>query len=84
MPSGLYIQGPDKWTSSIDKAKDFKKVSRALKFVQTSGLEEMEVAFAFDNPAVTTVPVEKIHPALVSSGCAILAALLASAGRGGS
>jgi hypothetical protein len=71
----------DKWTGNMEKAKDFKKVSKALKFVQTSGLEEMVVAFAFDNPAVIAVPVAKLHPVLSSASCALILAVLSYTAR---
>jgi len=45
--TGLYFQGPDKWTSDPAEALDFKSIDRALNFVETWALKEMELAFAF-------------------------------------
>jgi len=59
--TGLYFQGPDKWTSDPAVALDFKMIDRALKFVETWRLKNMEVAFGFrDSRKVTGVPPEKI------------------------
>lgn len=59
--TGLYFQGPDLWTSDPAVARDFKMIDRALKFVETWGLKDMELAFAFRGlGGVTKVPVEKI------------------------
>ena len=60
IPSGLYFQGPDQWTSDPAEALDFKAIDRALKFVATWDLKDVELAFAFnDLDYVTAVPVEK-------------------------
>ena len=45
--TGLYFQGPDKWTNNPDEALDFKSIDRAVNFVETWALKEMELAFAF-------------------------------------
>ena len=45
--TGLYFQGPDKWTTNPDEALDFKSIDRAVNFVETWTLKEMELAFAF-------------------------------------
>jgi hypothetical protein len=59
--TGLYFQGPDKWTSNPADAHDFKMIDRALKFIETWRLRDMELAFAFKNSRpVTGVPIEKI------------------------
>jgi hypothetical protein len=59
--TGLYFQGPDKWTSDPAEARDFKMIDRALKFIETWRLRDMELAFAFRNHQhVTEVPLEKI------------------------
>jgi len=58
--TGLYFQGPDQWTSDPAVARDFKLIDRALKFVETWRLQDMELAFAFRNVGrVTSVPIEK-------------------------
>ena len=59
--TGLYFQGPDKWTSDAAQAHDFKMIDRALDFIETWRLRDMELAFAFKNSRpVTSVPLEKI------------------------
>jgi hypothetical protein len=58
--SGLYFQGPDKWTADPAEALDFKAIDRALKFVETWGLKDVELAFAFnDLNYITAVPVDR-------------------------
>ena len=60
-PSGLYFEGPDRWTADPAKARDFKSIDRAIAFVDTWGLKEVELAFAFNgSDDVTGVPVEKL------------------------
>jgi hypothetical protein len=59
--TGLYFEGPDKWTSDPAEALDFKMIDRALDFIDTWSLKDMEVAFAFRGAHhVTAVPPEKI------------------------
>ena len=59
--TGLYFQGPDKWTSDPAEAHDFKMIDRAINFIETWRLRDMELAFAFRNSQhVTGVPLEKI------------------------
>jgi hypothetical protein len=61
IPTGLFFQGPDKWTSDPAEALNFKSIDRALEFVQTWQMKEMELAFAFnDVPSITRVPLEKM------------------------
>ena len=49
------------WTSNPAEALDFKMIDRALNFVETWSLKDMELAFAFKNRRhVTAVPLEKI------------------------
>jgi hypothetical protein len=59
--TGLYFKGPDQWTSDPSQAHNFKLIDRALHFVETWHLANMELAFGFDDlDDVTTVPLEKI------------------------
>jgi hypothetical protein len=59
--TGLYFQGPDKWTSNPAEALDFKMIDRALNFIETWSLKDMELAFAFKGAHnVTAVSFEKI------------------------
>ena len=59
--TGLFFQGPDRWTSDPAEALDFKMIDRALNFIDTWSLKDMEVAFAFRGAHhVTAVPPEKV------------------------
>jgi hypothetical protein len=59
--SGLYFQGPDRWTSDPAEALNFKSIDRALKFIQTWQLQEVELAFAFnDRREIKGVPPEQV------------------------
>jgi hypothetical protein len=61
IPSGLYFQGPDRWTHNPVDGFNFKSIDRALQFIETWGLKDVELAFAFNKPdSVTRVPLEKI------------------------
>ena len=49
------------WTTDPAKAHNFKLIDRALNFVETWCLKDMELAFAFKNRRhVTAVPLEKM------------------------
>jgi len=59
--TGLYFQGPDQWTGNTDEARDFKRIDRAIEFIQTWKLDGVELAFSFrGSNDVTSVPVERI------------------------
>ena len=59
--TGLYFQGPDRWTSNPSEAHDFKMIDRALSFIETWRLRDMELAFGFRNSRpITGVPIEKL------------------------
>ena len=59
--TGLYFQGPDKWTDNPAEARNFKMIDRALAFVREWKLKDVELAFAFDNSDdVTGVSPDKI------------------------
>ena len=58
--TALYFQGPSSWTSDLEDAYDFRFIDRALHYVETWGLTDIELAFAFDDPdSVTTLPLDK-------------------------
>jgi len=60
--TGLYFQGPDKWTSDPGQAHNFKMIDRAIDFVDRWSLDDIELAFAFDDPEdVTAVPLDKME-----------------------
>jgi hypothetical protein len=59
--TGEYFQGPDKWTGDPSEALNFKSIDRAMKFVETWALDEVELAFAFqDTNQITRVPLARI------------------------
>ena len=58
--SGLYFEGPDKWTNDPCRAHNFKLIDRALEFIEHWELQDVELAFAFEN-RVTRVPLEKMR-----------------------
>ena len=59
--TGLFFQGPDKWTDNPADAFNFKSIDRALSFIRTWNLPEMEIAFSFQgHAAVKRVPLERI------------------------
>jgi hypothetical protein len=51
--TGLYFQGPEKWTANSDIAYDFRFIDRARHFVRTWQLEDVEVAFVFEDSVAT-------------------------------
>ncbi len=58
--TALYFQGPSSWTSDPRSAYDFRFIDRALHYVETWGLKQVELAFTFEDPlSVTTVSLEK-------------------------
>ncbi len=60
--TGLYFEGPDKWTPNASAAHNFKMIDRALDFVSRFKLHDLELVFAFDDAEeVTTVPLDKME-----------------------
>ncbi len=58
--TGLYLEAPDRWTQNPQAAYDFHFIDRAVQYAGTWELNEVELAFAFDNPqSVTTVSLNK-------------------------
>lgn len=58
--TGLYLQGPEKWTASTEIAYDFRFVERARNFVRIWELENVEVAFVFEDPqSISVVPLNQ-------------------------
>lgn len=54
--TGLYLQGPEKWTANAESAYDFRFLDRAQQFVRIWELEKVEVAFAFeDSQSISTI-----------------------------
>jgi len=61
IPTGLYFQGPDRWTTNPSEGFNFKSIDRALEFIKTWELKDVELAFAFTGPSsVTRVPLDRI------------------------
>jgi len=59
--TGLFFQGPGKWTEDPDAAFNFRSIDRALSFIRTWNLQETELAFAFQGQHfVKRVPLEKL------------------------
>ena len=58
--TGLYFQGPDKWTLNPTEAHNFKMIDRAIEFIEKWRLTDVELAFAFSNAQVKLVPIEKL------------------------
>lgn len=60
--TGLYFQGPDRWTSDPTQAHNFKMIDRALAFIERWKLKDIELAFAFaELDEVMRVPIEKME-----------------------
>jgi hypothetical protein len=57
--NNLYLQGSDRWTKDPDAAFDFRFIDRALQFIKTSGLQDVELAFAWPDHYVAAVSLEK-------------------------
>jgi hypothetical protein len=66
--TGLYFQGPDKWTNDPDDAVNFRFIDRALAFIQTWQLEEVELAFAF---AGDPSPIDQLSVQEAALQCAV-------------
>ena len=58
--TGLYFKGPDQWTTDPTQAHNFKMIDHAIRFVQHWQLQDMELAFAFEDRRVRRVPIDKI------------------------
>ena len=62
VPTGLYVQSAETWTSNPDEALDFHTMGQAIRFVERSGLRQMEFAFVSDNLCrPTEVPLELLR-----------------------
>lgn len=47
--TGLFFQGPDRWTGSPEQAYDFRFTERALQYIAGWDLREVELAFEFED-----------------------------------
>jgi len=50
-----YFQGPDRWTDDPEGAYDFRFIDRAVRYIETWDLREVELAFAFSDPVSITM-----------------------------
>jgi hypothetical protein len=58
----MFFEAPDQWTSNPAQAHNFKMIDRAIEFVDRWHLQDIELAFAFDDAEdVTTVALEKME-----------------------
>jgi hypothetical protein len=59
--TGLYFQGPDRWTYDPSEAHNFKLIDRALQFIEQWQLKDVELAFSFERGKhVTGVPFDRV------------------------
>ena len=54
--TGLFFQGPDKWTANPQMAYDFRFIERARQFMRSWELEQVEVAFEFEESQSISTP----------------------------
>lgn len=60
--TGLYFQGPEKWTPNPEVAYDFRFIARARQFVRSWQMDRVEVAFVFeDQQSISTVALEQVE-----------------------
>jgi hypothetical protein len=52
--TGFYFQGPGKWTDDPEEAYDFRFIDRAVGYIQTWDLAEVELVFACSDPVSIT------------------------------
>lgn len=50
--TGLYLQGPDRWTSTPEIAFDFRFIDRAHQFMRTWELDKVAIVFAFEDAQI--------------------------------
>jgi predicted nucleotidyltransferase len=59
--TGLYFQGAEKWIANPDSAYDFRFIERVRQFVRIWELEDVEVAFVFeDQLTISTLPLDRM------------------------
>ena len=54
--TGFYFQGPEKWTPYADTALDFRFADRARQFVRSWQMDQVEVAFVFEEQQPVSNP----------------------------
>ncbi len=61
MKRGVYYQGGGQWTRSHHRALDFELIDKAVRHARRTGLMDVEVVFAFNNPpSLAGVPLERL------------------------
>lgn len=59
--TGLFSRGPDQWTDDPFHAVDFRFSDRAVHYAKAWSLQNVELAFLFDEPhPVTAMPMEQV------------------------
>ncbi len=59
---GTYYLGGGQWTRNHRRALDFELIEPALRYARNTGLLEVEVVFAFDDPALLPgVPLDRFE-----------------------
>lgn len=58
--NGLYFKGPERWTEDPDQALDFRFVDRAISYISTWELKNVELALAYeDSQGIELVTLQK-------------------------
>jgi hypothetical protein len=65
--TGLYFQGLHKWTNDPGVAVNFRFMDRALRFIETWQLKEVELVFAFEGDQM---PIEHLSVSEATLQCA--------------
>jgi hypothetical protein len=65
--TGFYFQGPGRWTDDPEGAYDFRFIDRAVRYIETWDLREVELAFASSDPlSITMVAFAEAAPRLAA------------------
>lgn len=60
--TGMFFQAPDQWTTNPAQAHNFKMIDRAIEFIDRWHIQDVELAFAFDDVEdVKAVPLDKME-----------------------
>ena len=62
--SGLYFQGLGKWVEDPNRAVDFRFIDRALSYIHTWHLAEVELAFAYGTESADIICISTEKAAL--------------------
>ena len=61
--TGLYLQGPGKWTPNPEVACDFRFVDRARQFIRTWELEKVAIVFSFEDSQTIAAIMSEVNQA---------------------